>query len=405
MAKRKVSTDDLRLGMYVSELDRPWLETPFLFQGFTVINEEELADLRKHCHYVYIDPERGAGADRYLDEGESAVPEAEARVPRYRDTATVEDELPVAREAHQKVSEMVGNVMEEIRAGRKINLDGVEDTVEGMIDSILRNPDAFMWLTKLKARDNYTYAHSVDSCALAITFGRHLGFSRPDLQTLAVGSLLFDVGKMKLPEGLLNKPDRLTEAERAVVRRHVDYSAKILNETRGVDGEVVQIALTHHERYNGQGYPKRLHGGQIPIFGRIAGIIDCYDAITSERPFQGSMSAHAAVKKLYEWRGVDFQEALVEQFIQSLGVYPTGTLVELSTGEVGVVISQSRVRRLRPKVMLILDPDKQPYSISPARDLMSEWEDEDGRPLEIAHAVEPGTHGVDPHDFFLTSVM
>ena len=407
--ERKVDSQYLKTGMYVSRLDRPWIETPFPFQGFYIRAIKDIQRLRRYCRFVYIDTERGVPADRYLkaDDDRKVVRQVQAicakttASERYQRTESFESELQMAREQHDKLGHLVRNVMDDVRAGRKIGALSVRQTVAGMIESILRNPDAFLWLARLKEADTYTYDHAIGCCTLAVALGRHLGFSKADLMRLAVGTLLFDIGKMKLPQALLSHPGALSSREFELVKQHVGYSVALMREAKGMDPMAIEVALHHHERHDGSGYPGGLSNGHIPVFGQIAGLVDCYDAITSDRPHQRALSPHAAVNQLYQWRNVDFQDALVEQFIQCLGVYPTGTLVELTSGQVGIVLVQNRVRRLRPKVMLVLDEDKNRYGIAPTVDLMTESEDNDGAKLEIQSALPPGAYGIDPKEFYI----
>jgi HD-GYP domain-containing protein (c-di-GMP phosphodiesterase class II) len=181
----------------------------------------------------------------------------------------------------------------------------------------------------------------------------------------------------------------------------VEHSVDRLKSIDGIDESILEMVATHHERHNGNGYPNGLAGNGIPIFGKIAGIVDCYDAIISERPFASSMSPHDAVKKLYEWRDIDFQAELVEQFIQVVGIYPVGTIVELSDGRVGVIVAQNRVWRLRPQVMLLLDENKAAYGRFDTINMFTEVTGLDGQSLDIVRSVEPGMYGIDPEQFYL----
>jgi HD-GYP domain-containing protein (c-di-GMP phosphodiesterase class II) len=216
-----------------------------------------------------------------------------------------------------------------------------------------------------------------------------------------MGALLFDVGKMRLPEKLINNSNRYNQYEFKLVKQHVQHSVDIVRSIGGISEDVVSMVQTHHERHNGSGYPVGIKGNSIPIFGRIAGIVDCYDAIISERPFAYAISPHNAIKKLYEWRNIDFQAELVEQFIQVVGIYPVGTVVELSDGRVGVVFAQNRVWRLRPQIMLLLDENKEAYSDFDIINLMTVTKDTAGNSLDIARSVEPGMYGIDPEQFYL----
>lgn len=409
--EKKIAAEELAFGMYVSRLDRPWLETPFLFQGFVIETQHDILELQRHCTFLYIDIDKGEPAKHYLnfkpnqqqrtDVDLKRICRKASAKPVYPDTVSVEEELIPARDNHHQSCERISNILDDVRCGRKLNIAAAEQAVNSMIESILRNPDAYMWLSKLKNKDSYTYAHSIDACALAITFGRHLGLPRHELEQVAVGTLLFDIGKMKLPEELLDKPGRLTEQEFRLMQAHVDHSVQLMTDTRGISPTSIEVAYSHHERHNGSGYPRGLTSDQTSVFGKIAAIVDCYDAITSDRPYSEAVSPHEAIRSLYEWRNVDFQEEVVEQFIQCLGVYPTGTLVELNTGQVGIVLSQNRVRRLRPKVMLVLDASKSSYNIAPTLDLMLETVDHHGQMLEITRSLDPGSFGVDATAYFL----
>ncbi len=395
--------------MYVSRLDRPWLETRYLFQGFHINNEEDIQELRQQCEYVYVDPERGEAPpapSQTLNGGES--PDSYAAVfrnptghERWPVVTTVKDEIDTCRHDRAQALDTVGDILDDIKAGKTIHVQAVRKAVGGIVASIVRNPDAFFWLTRLKNKDNYAYAHCIDACGLAVAFGRHLGFSRVELENLAVGCLLFDIGKLQLPDELLKKPGRLTDSEYALIRRHVEFGAQMAGEMQGSNEEIVSVIWHHHERHNGKGYPRGIPGHQIPVNGRIAALVDCYDAITSERAYSPAVSAYDAVQMIYEWRDKDFQADMVEQFIQCIGLYPTGTLVELNTGEVGLVLSQNRVRRLRPTVMLVLDKNKVAYEFNPTLDLIDDPVDDNGQLIEIRRPLEPGAYGINAGDFYL----
>lgn len=405
--EKRVNTNDVTKGMYVCRLDRPWLETPFLLQGFYVMDDEEIHSLKEYCEYVYIETE---APDIKLENPEplngkslnqQTVSNLPERTTEYQDQNTVEEEIAVVKELQKEVLSSVDEIMSSVRDDKKLDTKRAKDVVGSMTQSIVRNPNAFLWMRILKDKDSYTYSHCMDSSALAIAFGRYMGLSRGDLEDLGMGALLSDVGKMQVPEEILNKPGKLTEKEFEIVKKHVAYSVRIMQKSGGFSKAAIATAATHHERFDGSGYPRGLKGLQIPVLGRMAAIVDCYDAITSDRPYRRQISANEAVRRLYDWRDSAFQSELVEQFIQTLGTYPTGSIVELSTGQVGIVVSQNRLRRLRPKIMLILDQDKNIYNFAPMVDLLNETHDSNGIQLEIVKSLEPGAYGIEPRDYYL----
>lgn len=408
---KRISTINLMEGMYVQELDRPWVETPFLFQGFKLEKQREIEILQELCEYVYINVELGVDApDVYHrhDPSRKVTMQEVVQVSKlpppqtkYEDSTDVEHELEVAKDTYQKSQRLVDDLFNDIRNKGKLNVPAINEAVDEITDSVLRNPDAFMLLRQLKSKDTYSYSHAIDSCALAASFCRHLGFPKNELKDVAMGTLLLDVGKLKVPEGILDKNDRLTEEEFRLMQRHVTFGVEMLVGAGNIPKTTIEMVATHHERLNGKGYPQKLKGEAIPVSGRIAAIIDCYDAMTSERPYKKPVSAHDAIRELYKWRGNDFQEELVEQFIQCLGIYPTGTLVELNSGQVAIVLSQNRVRRLSPKLLLIMNADKVPYEKPHILDLMKYEEETLSERLTIKHALDPVDFGIDPSDYYI----
>jgi HD-GYP domain-containing protein (c-di-GMP phosphodiesterase class II) len=407
--EHKVSTLYLKTGMYVSDLDRPWIDTPFLIQGFLVTDEEDIKTLQQYCEYVVIDTSRGAEASFYITEDQKlptnnrleqylsgGSPEVE-----YADAHSTEDEMPLARQSFDEASIHIADMLEALKQGKKLEIETVKAAVEPILDSVIRNPEALMWLTQLQDKNKYTYTRSLDNCALAIAFGRHMGLPKDDLRTLAIGHLLMDTGMVKVPNDILEKDTPLTDTEFEQIKKHVEYSVDILRHSSGIDIDVINIALTHHERFDGSGYPEGLVGNQVPVYGRMAAIVDCYDAMTSKRAYGKAVSPHRVLQQIYNWRNKYFQDELVEQFLQCLGVYPTGSLVEMTSGEVGIVLAQNRNRRLRPKVMLLLDSSKQAYPEYRTIDLLEHVSDNTGHELSILHGLDPGAFGIDPTEFYL----
>ncbi|CAN5171725.1 HD-GYP domain-containing protein [soil metagenome] len=406
----RISARGLAVGMFVSRLDRPWLETPFPLEGVMLKSAGEVDRLQRKCSYVYVDTSRGIRPDmRYIEYGHAAlVNEVKAREElaalrkvQWSDTSDFEGELILASEAHGILVDGIREVMDDLEAGHHLDLSKLTDGVEAMIESIMRNPSAFTWLQQMKRWDSYSYHHALGCAILASSFGRHLGLEKKDLSILAMGGMLCDVGKVRLPAELLAKQSALTAAEVTLVQRHVAHSVELVENTAGISPKVVEIVASHHERHNGSGYPKHLQGGEIPIFGRIVGLVDSYEAMTSLRTYATIRSPHMAVTELYESRGMLFQAELVEQFIQTCGIYPIGTLVELSSGEVGVITAVHSLKRLRPSVMLLLDSEKNPLQGFRTLDLSLVEFDQNGDPLTVKNGLPAGAFGLSTQELFL----
>jgi len=404
----RISVHGLALGMYVSRLDRPWLETPFPLHGLAVDSDDAIARLRRICSHVWVDTLRGIAPDpRYLvfeDPGRSVPVLDEFEQLRKTDWSIRSEfkaELQEAEHVHAVLEGSIAEVMEDLQDGKHLDLGRLKDGVDAMIDSILRNPTAFVWLKEMKRRDNYAYQHAMGCAIWSASFGRHLGLERDELQVLALGGLLCDVGKVRVAPELLARPGPLTDTEMQQVRAHVHHGLDILETTPGLPPRIAEIVATHHERHDGSGYPEGLVGNQIPIFGRIVGVVDSYDAMTSVRSYAPSRSPHEAVSELYQQRGKLFQPELVEQFIQNCGIYPTGTLVELSNGQVAVITDVHSLKRLRPRVMMLLDVDKLPLKQFHEVDLGEVEFDEHGSPLVVKRGLPIGAYGLDPVELFL----
>ncbi len=427
----QVEVEHLIKGMYVCQLDRPWLSTPFPFQGFVVRGARDIAALQKYCSFVYVDVLRGVPpkADSGLNRpwqpevktaqyggealnialprrnlgknpgayGISSVP-IKVRPDFYRAPAGFRKEMKRAQQFHLDLSRQVAGVVDDIRVGRSINVRGVTRTTQEMVQSIIRHPDAFVWMIKLRDRDDYSYGHSVRMSVLSAVLGRHLGLSEHQLDRVALGSLLCEVGKAKVPRRLLDKKSPLAAEEMARVRSHVTEGVEILDRCVGIGDDVIEVVENHHERFDGSGYPEGKFGDQIPLLGRIAGVTDTYDAMTSLRPYTDQVfTAAQATDFLYNNRDVLFQGQLVEEFIQALGIYPTGTLVELSSGEVALIKEQNVAQRIQPVVLMVLGSDKRPLEKLERVDLRDYNRAHEDKPVSIVRGLAAGEFGLDPN--------
>jgi HD-GYP domain-containing protein (c-di-GMP phosphodiesterase class II) len=398
--ERRIDILDLRVGMFVCRLDRPWEGTPFPLQGVEVRSDDDIRALRELCQFVFIDAHREVVDTRAL-----ALTRASLSASRFKtgivhkDKANVVEEVPRAHKALENASQMVDRIYSDIASGRELSVEYVEQAVRPLVASVLRNADAFLYVEGLRRHDSYSYSHSISCSALAAAFGRHMGFAEETIISLAAGGLLMDVGKTQLPEGLLQYKGSLSADAVAVVRSHVAHGLAILGRSSITDPDVVDIVSTHHERHDGSGYPAGMTDTDIPIAGRMLGIIDTYDAMSSVRPYRPAISRHQALQHMYAARGTLYQPELVEQFQVCLGVYPTGSLVELNSGEVAVVMAQNQVRRLRPKVLVLSTPAKQALTDFRILDLMDQGDP--ASVVEIARSLAPGEFAVDVTEHFL----
>src|SRR4051812_43770806 len=329
MALVEVSVDELNFGMYVTKLDRPWTETPFMFQGFVLKNEKQIDALKKHCKTVFVDPEK---AD--LPEPGKVTAEELAKVRGttvYKEAASVEVELPRALNARTQAAVVVKELSRAVEIGDAIDSSRSREAATQITESVVRNPDAMALLVKLQEKSGQTLSRAIEISVMMTIFGRFLQLPQERLEMLGMMGLLQDVGKLKLPAELAARGP-INAAEVELHKTHVDHSVEILGSTPGIPHEFPGFVSLHHERYDGSGYPRGLRGDTIALPGLIAGIVDSYDTLTAPQPFGENMSPANALSVIYKGRGKLFHPALVEQFIQCIGVYPVGSVVELNSG-------------------------------------------------------------------------
>lgn len=410
MAHKEVPVEFLEFGMFVAKLDRPWTETPFVFQGFVLKTEEQLEALKKYCKKVYVDPERRqeSVAAKLLSLPPSArqvIAEQSKEVVRgtvvYKELATVEDELPRARTVFTQTNTIVQTMSRAVVSGSALDGGRARQAVTEITDSVIRNPDAMMLLVTMREKAEETLNRSTQVSVYMTVFGRFLQLERERLELLGLIGLLQDVGMLKLPPGMPARRADLTSAEEETFRTHVENGVEILSKTAGLPAELPGFASLHHERYDGSGYPRGLKGSAISQIGAIAGIVDTFDMLTAPAPYGMQMPPSNALNVLFQNRGTQFHAALVEQFIQCVGAFPVGSVVELNTGEVGVVITQNLVKRLQPRVMVVQDNKGNPIHPHKILDLMKEPMAGPDEPYRIRRTLDQATVRIDPKELFL----
>jgi len=383
--KVKLNVGDLRPGMYVCELDRPWLETPFLLQGFEVENDADIEAVMRYCQWVYIDLLRTKVHQVTLED----APEPSAKGGSFR-----RKELEAADKTRQQTSALIKTFVDEIRFGQCPDIQLAKAAVSECVVSVTRNPEAMMFLSRIRSKDEFTSQHAYNVCIFSLVIGRLLGLDSIQMENLGVCALLSDMGKVAIPDSILNKPEKLTREERAIVRTHTKEGRDILMSGRNIFSGCVDVAFGHHELLDGTGYPRRLEGHQLNLNVKIVAITDKYDAITSKRPHRRAgdhLNAVALLNKMAMENKIDAQ--LTSKFFNYLGVYPPGTIVELSNGDVGIVIDSNPKQRLRPQLLLVRDPDKKPIQMFV--DMTEKKTDAQGKPYRIASVRRPGDYGID----------
>ncbi len=408
MASKKIPIQKLKTGMFVEELDRPWIDTPFFFHKKLIKSQDQIEKLVSHgIQHVTINTDKGADCDdkSVLNNNEkhhlSATPKEQPQPsvkPDNSDPLKIEEELPRAKEIKRNVTNVVKSIFSDARMGKAIEVNAVKEQVGDIVDSVFRNRDALLCLTNLKDYDDYTFMHCVNIGILAVSFGRHLGMSKRQLENIGFGGILHDIGKTMIPENILNKPGKFTEAEYEIMKRHVSLGGEILRKHDNIPEEAMLVAMQHHERFNGTGYPNRLFGAKISLEGQIASISDVYDALTYERVYHTASSCHATVKRLYEWGDTLFERTLIEKFVQCIGIYPFNSLVELNTGQCGIVVSVNHHNLLRPQVRIILDRNKKTQSPTLV-DLAVEKDSSGAYTYSIVSELDPSVLGVDVNEF------
>jgi HD-GYP domain-containing protein (c-di-GMP phosphodiesterase class II) len=388
--KVRVYTADLKEGMYVAELDRPWVGTPFLFQGFVIQNEEDIKELRTHCEFVYVDGElsKPDAVPHLLTSKQAVLGDKQIGVSSFSEAGfrkRLSESYGVYKDARKWIDTMLGDS----RLGRSVDTKQARLLVTQLADQVIKNPDALIWLTYLKERDEYTATHCINVCILALSFGRELNLDQDSLHKLGMGTLLHDIGKMNVPEEILNKPGRLTKEEFEIIKAHPSDGHAMLITDHEIDPASLHVVLHHHERLDGGGYPNGLSEEEIPLLTRISSIVDVYDAITSDRCYHDAVSPATALENLFKWSSGNFDVSLLERFIKCLGIYPIGSVVQLNSGEVGVVVATDESRRLKPVVLLVLNSAGKLYERRRLVNLSSDMWENTGKPLSINKVFQP----------------
>lgn len=356
-----IASEHLQIGMSIVELDQPWEDSPFLLQGFTIKTDKELHLLREYCHWVVIQvTQRQARIIKALPEAIRVEMSKSPKKPKPKNNrrSNIDDytsDIKQSQKAFKATRKMAISVFNAVRQNRQTNLMECVEVVEDVVKTVIHNTDALRFLTMIKHKDGYTAEHSVNVCILCAGFARHLGLSSSDIVAVALAGLLHDVGKSKVPLEILNKPGSFTEMEAAIMSEHTTYGYEILKNQFKTNKDAMDVAYSHHERYDGRGYPRNLRGEQIPYFGRLVCIVDAYDAMTSQRCYGQPKSNEKALRIILENARLQFDPKLASAFVKFIGLHATGSLTELNTGELAIIYQPNPHRFDRPIVLLVTD--------------------------------------------------
>lgn len=347
---KKIAVEQLVVGMHLKEFCGSWMEHPFWRSGFVITDPKDITTIRASAiREVWIDC--GKGLDVAL--GETAVSESDSEeqveaelreaVSSSRDVAplSVQEELARAAKICHQSKQAVLSMFQEARMGKTVDTGGAKQLVQEITDSVTRNPGALISLARLKTADDYTYMHSVAVCAMMVALAKQLGLSEEETRSAGIAGLMHDLGKAAMPMDVLNKPGKLTDAEFAIIKKHPEEGYRLLQTGNAVDPMVLDVCLHHHEKVDGSGYPKGLKGEQISLFAKMGAVCDVYDAITSNRPYKSGWDPAESLRKMAEWASGHFDGKVFQAFVKSLGIYPIGSLVQLSSGRLGVVVEQT----------------------------------------------------------------
>ena len=393
---RKVAIADLRPGMFVVDTGLDWTEHPYLFadEG-ELASPEAIADVaREGYEHAFVDTDRGSYA--WPDDSDKSTARrirddvVEQAPHRLRSSAPLAEEMGRARAVYDESITFARGFMAEAAKTGNVDYDASADLVKEVLDSVTRNHDALISLTKLRSFDEYTFTHCINVAVLATAFGRFMGLPPEDLRDLGAAGLFHDVGKARIPPDILNKPGKLSDEEFEVMRKHPQRSYLLLREKKNIPQRILRGIVEHHEKYNGYGYPRKLEAEAIHPFARIIAVADVYDALTSRRVYKPPMMPSKALTILYGMRGKDFHPGHVEQFIKFMGIYPVGSLVRMTDGRHAIVTASNPDAPLRPTVTIAFTPDLAPLPPHTV-DLATH-----PAPLTIDDCVDHEPLGIDP---------
>lgn len=403
--KSYMPIDKLTLGMYVVELDRPWLDSPFMFQGFEVRTNAQLLALKNLCAYVYIDSTRtrriahtrGPSGNTANTSLSKSIDFQNSTPPPKR--GSFEKEILNAKKTHAHVDTLIDEFMKKAAQGKNIDGWQAQKAVADCVNSVLQSPDAILWLIRLKEKDEHTTQHSLNTCVLSIILGRHLNLPEPAMINLGLCGMLHDIGKMRIPYKIICKQGELEGEELKIMQAHTLLGYELLKGSDNLESCVPETALTHHERLDGTGYPRQLKQASISDFTKIVTIASTYDTLTNNRVPQASKTHLEATHMMTKMSGTKLDRNLLIKFIESLGVYPPGCIVQMTNGALAIVVEANERMKLRPKIVLIRDEEGNPLP-EQVTDLAKMTADKRGNAYTIKNVVNHSSFQINPLHYY-----
>lgn len=380
---KKIPISQLRKGMYIHEFCGSWIDHPFWKKSFLVATDEQFQQIyASKIAEMIIDNKKGL--DVLVEQVREVQPElavvvetpAAAPKPAAVIPVSMEKELDNATQIVAESKKAVMNMFQEARMGNAVNVESMQPLVEEISASVNRNSGALIGLVRLKTKDDYTYMHSIAVCALMIALARQLQLCDEEIKEAGMAGLLHDIGKMMVPNEILNKPGKLTDDEFSNVKRHPMEGYKMLKRNSAMSEIVLDVCLHHHEKVDGSGYPEKLSDANISLMAKMGAVCDVYDAVTSNRPYKKGWCPAESIKKMSEWTGTHFDERIFQAFVRSIGIYPAGSLVMLKSGRLGVVVEQNDASLLQPMVRVFFSSKSMSYIAPELLDLSKPGQNE-----------------------------
>lgn len=394
--RKRIRVDDLQVGMYCADVYSA--DGVLILAAHIPVSNLEQISIFKRLGVSTVEIDLSMGKDLFPVKQASPPPPAAAIVSAVSDVPYAA-ELPVAKSIYRKTIHSVQHAIKSIRLGKAYSTHQIETTIKDVVESVLRNSDALMNICQIRGYNDYVYEHSVNVTILACALCHILGYEKDALIEAGMGTFLHDIGMIWIPETIVNKPEKLTEAESMVIRRHPEYGLDILKDRKGISILSKTIVVQHHERLNGKGYPRGLKGTAIHELGSVAGIADAYDAMTSNRSHRPALTPQQALAFLYSVSDREFPKKITEHFVKLLGVYPVGSFVRLLSGEMGIVIRVRKEKMLSPDVLVLFDAKRKKLN-SPVEYQLSQMTQGSGNNrFTIDKSLDPYEFGIKITDY------